>query len=174
MGARRLLAQRHLAGDTTVKRHPKGAKQRTETIQVWTYSQALGAVPYIASIVRSIREHALEALSYHRTARRLADRPGRPDRSGIIAQKEAEEQARRADDQFHEAVNELEELDVFCLDPIQGQALIPFVHDEQLAWYIFDLHDAQPFRFWRFQSDPEDTRRPVTPKQKGAETTRVV
>jgi hypothetical protein len=157
-----------------VKRHPKGDKQRTETIQVWTYTQAQAAAPYVGSIVRSIREHALEALLHHRTFRRLSDRPGRPDRSAIIAQKEAEEQARRADDRFHEAVNELEELDVFCLDPIQGQALIPFVLDEQLAWYIFDLHDAVPFRFWRFQSDPEDTRRPVTSKQKGAETTRMV
>jgi hypothetical protein len=156
-----------------VKRHPKGAKH-TETIQVWTYSQARAAARYIASVVRSIREHALEALSHHRTARRLADRPGRPDRSAIIDQKEAEEQAGRADERFQDAVNELEELDVFCLDPIQGQALVPFVHDEQLAWYIFDLHDAVPFRFWRFQSDPEDTRRPVTPKQKDAETTRVV
>ncbi len=157
-----------------MKRHPKGAKKRTETIQVWTYSQARAAAPYIASVVRSIREHALEALSHHRTARRIAERPGRPDRSAIIAQQEAEEQARRADERFQDAVNELEELDVFCLDPIQGQALVPFVHDEQLAWYIFDLHDAVPFRFWRFQSDPEDTRRPVTPRQKDAETTRVV
>jgi hypothetical protein len=157
-----------------VKRHPKGAKQRTETLQVWTYEQAQAAAPYIASVVRSIREHALEALSHQRTAQRIADRPGRPGRAAIIAQKEAEEQARRADEQFQDAVNELENLDVFCLDPIQGQALVPFVLDEQLAWYIFDMHDAVPFRFWRFQSDPEDTRRPITPKQKGAETTRVV
>jgi hypothetical protein len=157
-----------------VKRHPKRAKQNTETIQVWTYSQAQATAPYIASVVRSIREHALEALSHYRTARRIANRPGRPDRAAIIAQKEAEDQARRADEQFQEAVNELESLDVFCLDPIQGQALVPFVLDEQLAWYIFDMHDAVPFRFWRFQSDPEDTRRPITPKQTGAETTRVV
>jgi hypothetical protein len=129
---------------------------------------------YIRSIVRSIREHALEALSHHRTVRRIADRPGRPDRTAIIAQMEAEDQARRADEKFQEAVNDLESLDVLCLDPIQGQALVRFVLDEQLAWYIYDMHDAVPFRFWRFQFDPEDTRRPITPKQKGTETTRVV
>ena len=29
------------------------------------------------------------------------------------------------------------------------------------------IFDPQPFRFWRFQSDPDDTRRPVTPRQHG-------
>jgi hypothetical protein len=52
---------------------------------------------------------------------------------------------------------------------------VPFVHDEQLAWYIFDLFDAPAFRFWRFQSDPEDTRRPITSKQKAVpEASRMV
>jgi hypothetical protein len=158
-----------------VKRQPKGAKQRRQTLQVWTFAQAQAAVPYIASVVRSIREHALAALSHAREARRLKDRPGRPDRAALIAQQEAEQAALRADEQFQDAVTELQHLDVYCLDPIQGQALVPFVHDEQLAWYIFDLHDDPQLRFWRFQSDPEDTRRPITATQKGTfGTTRVV
>jgi hypothetical protein len=151
-----------------VKRQPKGAKQRAQTLRVWTYDEALAAVPYISSVLRSIREHALGALAHARTAQRLNDRPGRPDRDALIAHQDARDQARRADEQFQEAIDELQELDVYCLDPLQGQALIPFVLDEQLAWYIFDLFDLQPLRFWRFQSDPEDTRRPVTPRQTGA------
>jgi hypothetical protein len=158
-----------------VKRHPKKAKQRATALQVWTFAQAQAAVPYIASIVRSIREHALEALNQANTARRIASQPGRPDRDTLIAQQEAEQAAHRSDDRFQEAVNELQNLDIYCLDPIQGLVLIPFVQDEQLAWYIFDLHDAPQLRFWRFQSDPEDTRRPITPLQKGsAEATRIV
>ena len=157
-----------------MKRHPKGAKERQQTIQVWTYEQAQAAIPYISSVVRSLREHGLEALARQRQARALADRPGRPDRSTLIAQQEAEQACRRAEEQFREAAEELQALDVYSLDPIQGQALVPFVHNEQLAWYIFDLHDPQPFRFWRYQSDPDDTRRPVTPMQKNAETSRVV
>jgi Uncharacterized conserved protein (DUF2203) len=158
-----------------VKRHPKGAKSRPQTIQVWTYDQAQAATPYLASIVRSLREHALEALAYYRQAKSLADRPGRPDRSALIAQQEAERNARQADERFREALEELQEMDIYTLDPIQGQALVPFVHNDQLAWYIFDLFDAQPYRFWRFQTDPEDTRRPVTSMQKGAaEATRIV
>jgi hypothetical protein len=150
----------------TVKRQPKGAKERAQTIQVWTYEQAQAAVPYISSILRSLREHALEALQYYHRARRLANRPGRPDRAAIIAQQEAEKEARRADDRFRDDVAELEVMDIYTLDPIQGQALVPFVYNDQLSWYIFDLFDAQPLRFWRYQSDPEDTRRPVTAMQR--------
>jgi hypothetical protein len=158
-----------------VKRHPKGAKQRTQTLQVWTFGQAQAAIPYIASVVRSIREHALEALSQAQQARRLRDRPGRPNRAALIAQHEAEQAARDADDAFQDAVQELQQLDIYCLDPVQGQALIPFVHDEQLAWYVFDLYDSPHLRFWRYQSDPEDTRRPITSLQRdGQGATRVV
>lgn len=158
-----------------MKRQPKGAKERTETIQTWTYEQAQAAAPYVSSILRSLREHALEALLYYRRAKRIADRPGRPNRSAIIAQQEAEREARRADDRFHDDLAELQEVDIYILDPIQGSALVPFVYNDQLAWYIFDLFDAQPLRFWRYQSDPDDTRRPVTAMQKTPyEGTRVV
>jgi hypothetical protein len=158
-----------------VKRQPKGAKERPQTIQVWSYEQAQAAAPYVSSILRSLREHALDALQHYHRAKRLANRPGRPDRQAIIAQQEAEKEARRADERFRDALDELQEMDIYTLDPIQGQALVPFVHNDQLAWFIFDLFDAQPLRFWRFQSDPDDTRRPVTAMQKGAsESTQIV
>ena len=158
-----------------MKRQPKGAKERTQTIQVWTYEQALAATPYIASILRSLREHALEALQHYHRAKCLANRSGRPNRASIIEQHEAEKEARCADERFRDALDELQELDIYTLDPIQGQAMVPFVHNDQLAWYIFDLFDAQPLRFWRFQSDPDDTRRPVTAMQKGpSEATHIV
>jgi hypothetical protein len=159
-------AQRITPGDTAVKRNSKG-KAREKAIQVWTYDQARGAVPYLTSVVRSLRENAVAALALQRQARRLADKPGRPDRNDLIAMQEAERQAREAEARLQETADELHALDVFSLDPAGGLALVPFVQDEQLAWYIFDLFDSQPFRFWRFQSDPDDTRRPVTSQQKG-------
>jgi len=158
-----------------VKRNPKGAKQRRQTLRVWTYAQAQAAQPYLTSVVRSLREHGLEALDQQRAFQLLAQRPGRPDRETLIAQQEAERQASLAEDRFQEAAEELQALDIYSLEPLQGQALVPFVHNEQLAWYIFDLFDPQRYRFWRFQSDPEDTRRPVTSLQKGPiETTRAL
>src|SRR5207247_1248830 len=128
--------------------NPKRARKAQGTLQVWTFPQAQAAVPYLSAVVRSLREHGLEALAWQRTCQRLAGKPGRPNRAAIIALKEAERDAELAQDRFREAAEELHALDTFSLDPLQGQALVPFVHDEQLAWYIFDLFDSQPFRFW--------------------------
>lgn len=63
------------------------------------------------------------------------------------------------------ALEELDSLDIQLLDAVGGQALVPFVHDDQLAWYVFDLFDSQPIRSWRFQSDPDETRRKLTAAQ---------
>ena len=145
----------------------KGAKQTRETLQVWSLNQARAAIPYLTSVLRSMREHVLQALAASHRARRLAAKPGRSSRKDLIASQEAEQEARQAEGRFQEAAGELEELDVFTLDPVRGQALIPFVQEEQLAWYIFDLFDNKPCSFWRFQTDPDDTRRQITPTQQG-------
>ncbi len=150
-----------------MKRNSKGAKQRRKTIQVWTLAQAKSAAPYLISVVRSLRERTLEGLAGRRRLRQIDERPGRPDRDALIAKQEADADARRAEESASQAADELLALDIQPLDPVRGQALVPFVHEEQLAWYVFDLFDPQPFRFWRFQSDPDDTRRPVTPRQHG-------
>jgi hypothetical protein len=150
-----------------VKRNPKKARQRQQSLQVWTYAQAQAANPYLTSIVRSLREHALSALACQRKLSQIARRPGRPDRNTLIDQHEVERQLRQAESQLHDAAEELEALDVYTFDPVQGLALVPFVHDDQLAWFIFDVFDSQPFRCWRYQSDPDETRRPVTARQQG-------
>jgi hypothetical protein len=150
-----------------VKRNPKKAKRTSDDLRVWTFAQAQQAAPYIASVVRSLREHGLETLARHRYLRRLANRPGRPDRSTLIAMTDAQRDLANAQDQFTQAIEDLHQLDIYSLEPLMGQALVPFVHDDQLAWYMFDLFDSQPFRFWRFQSDSDDTRRPLTSWQKG-------
>jgi hypothetical protein len=150
-----------------MKRNPKSAKAKAEAIQVWTLTQAESAVPYISSIVRSLREHALDVHRLKLTLGKLNQLSGRPKRDTLIAEQEMKQDLSRAEQEFQDAADELQALDVYTLDPIRGQALVPFVHDEQLAWYIFDVYDANPFRFWRFQSDPEETRRPITSKQQG-------
>jgi hypothetical protein len=152
--------------EDAMKRNRKGTSARRETIHPWTYARAHAAIPYLTSLLRSLREHRLEALRHHLTARRLADQPGRPDSRTLIAREEARREARLADERFQEALDELQAIDVFCLHPIHGRALVPFVHEEQLAWFVFDLFDQEPMRFWRFHSDPMETRRPVTRAQK--------
>lgn len=149
-----------------MSRKNKRAKRRVQFIPVWTFSQVQPALPYIASVMRSLREHRLAALTHDRTAKRLAARPGRPDRAALIAHEDAVRQAREADERFHEALEELHTLDIYCLDPVRGEALIPFAHEQQLAWFVFDLFQPSYVYSWRFHTDPLETRHPLTDAQK--------
>lgn len=145
-----------------MKNSPKEAKKRRSTLRLWTYAQAKSAAPYIASVVRSLREHALEAQSKQALLDRLASLAGRPNRDTLIATEDAQAALARANDEHDAAARELADLDVVPVDALQGTALVPFVQDDQLAWYVFDLFDTNHYRFWRFQSDPESTRRRLT------------
>ncbi len=145
-----------------MKSNPRRTRRTRQSLRLWTLAEAHAAAPYIASVARSIREHALAARSQRLSLQSLADQPGRADRAALIAWDEATQQLNRSDNQLRDAIAELEALDMYCLDPIQGQVLVPFVQDDQLAWYIFDLFDPQYFRSWRYQSDPEETRRKLT------------
>ncbi|MBL8797913.1 MAG: DUF2203 family protein [Planctomycetia bacterium] len=146
-------------------------KGRKKVIRVWTYDQAKKAVPYITSVVRSLREHRIDALNENREAKELAGKPGRPDRTALIEHAELTRRAREADGRFDNAMAELNALDVFCIDPLRGEAVVPFVHGEQLAWYLFDLFDEEdPLRYWRFHEDPLETRRPISEALAAPET----
>jgi hypothetical protein len=145
-----------------MKNNQKGTRRRRQTLRLWSHAQAQAALPYFASVMRSVREHQLEAQRQHLAATRLAQRPGRPDRATLIAQEEASRAADRAKERFQEALIELHRLDVYCIDPIAGQALIPFVHDNQLAWFVYDLFDDKPLDSWRYHTDPLEKRRPVS------------
>jgi hypothetical protein len=145
-----------------VKRHRNGSRKHRETIQVWTYDQARQVLSYVASIMRSLRDYRLEAQQQRLAARRLAERPGRPDRSAILNHAEAVQAAAQAEEHFHHALDELHTLDIYCLDPVAGLALIPFAMGKRLAWFVFDLFDpSDPLRSWRYHQDPLEKRRPI-------------
>jgi hypothetical protein len=139
-----------------------GSKTKARTVRVWSYDEAKKAVPYISGIMRSLREHCLESQSHKRTAQRLADKPGRPDRTALVSHSEEVREATEAQNRFDDGIAELHALDVFCLDPVGGEAVIPFLHAKKLAWFVFDLFDEEDhLRQWRYHDDPLDIRRPI-------------
>jgi hypothetical protein len=146
-----------------MKNSPKEARKRRSAVRLWTYAQAKSAAPYITSVVRSLREHALEAQSQQALLDRLTSLTGRPNRDTLIATQDAQAALARANDDQDSTNRELAALAVVSVDPMQGTALVPFVQEDQLAWFVFDLFDANHYRFWRFQHDPESTRRRLTP-----------
>ena len=151
-----------------MKRNSNKSRPNKSSPPAWTYPQAVAALPYISSVVRSIREHALAVAGSKQNLKRLDALPGRPTRALLIEQQDTLRELRHAEDALREATDELEKLDVASLDPAKGQALVPFVHDNQLAWFVFDLFENPPYRYWRYQSDPTETRRPVTKSQQAS------
>jgi hypothetical protein len=135
------------------------------TPRPWAFAEAQAAVPYLSSLARSLREHYLAILAKRREVQRLTGRHGRPDRQALIAEQEARRDLHEAEQDYQGALEELSELGVRPHDPGQGVALVPFLQDNQPAWYVFELFDSQPIRSWRYQSDPEQTRRPLTAPQ---------
>jgi hypothetical protein len=145
----------------------KQSKSRLDsgTPRLWTLEAAQAAVPYFSAVARSLREHYLEILAKHREVQLFTERPGQPDREALIEEQEARRDLVKAEQDYQDALEELSELTVQPLHPVQGTALVPFVHDDQLAWYVFELFDSQPIRSWRYQSDPSETRRALTAPQ---------
>jgi hypothetical protein len=95
-------------------------------------------------------------------ARRLDQAPGRRTRSELIAIQELQHEADQAQAQFLSTLEELHEFNVACVDPVQGEALFPFVHEEKLAWFAYYLFEGPGLRWWRYDSDHPDTLRPIT------------
>ena len=151
-----------------MKRNRRGSKRQPQTIQVWTYEQAMQVLPYVASIMTSLREHQLEAIRHQLKIERLNKKDGRPSRAEMIGHQETLDAAREAEDRLQAALEELHILDIYCLDPVQGLALIPFALGDELAWFVYDLFDPKSLNFWRYHRDPIETRRPISAAERGS------
>jgi hypothetical protein len=139
----------------------KGSKRHHKTIQGWSVTKALSAVPYITSVLQDVRQAFLDARRNERTLKLLDEKPGRLNRRELMQQQDAILEGQRAEDRYSKALRELATLDVVCQDPVRGLALIPFVHDRQPAWYLFDLFEEEHIRYWRFEDDPAGMKRPI-------------
>jgi hypothetical protein len=132
-----------------------------EELRFWNYGEAVKARSYLRSILGSLREYALDLQSARMRLERLDTRAGRPDRETLIQRADAAREVEQADRDFHEAIHELNALDVYCVDPARGLAMIPFKKGNSLAWYVFDHFAPQALVGWRFHSDPMEARRPL-------------
>ena len=140
------------------RRHKQGRNMRA--LRLWTRAEAARAVPYLRSVIASLREHWLDAQYQRRAGERLAARPGRPDRAQLLRQAALHADQEHAETRFNEALEELLNLDVYPLDPVGGVALIPFRKDEDLAWYVFDQFQDDGLTGWRLHDDPLEQCRP--------------
>jgi hypothetical protein len=144
-----------------MKRRRSQQAKNMRTLRIWSYDEANHAVPYLRSVIASLREHWLDVQKQRRGSELLSARPGRPDRARLLAGQTLHAHQERAETHFNDAVDELTNIDVFLLDPLRGRALIPFRKEDDLAWYVFDQFDDHGLSGWRYHSDPLEQCRPL-------------
>jgi len=145
-----------------VTQHSRRARRSRQSLRLWTYDQLQAAAPYVSSILRSLTEHAHAVQRLRGRKEEIDNRPGRADRKALIDLQEIAGDLAKAEEQYGDASEELEGLGLSPFNSIGGTALAPFMHSDQLAWFVFDLNGSPPIRAWRYQSDPDDTRRKLT------------
>ena len=135
--------------------------KRARTIRLWKKTEAFKAVPYLRSIIGSLREHWLEVLTAERQID-LATQLKKPvKRQQLLEQEKQGDELHRAREKFNDALDELNRLDVFLLEPVRGLALMPFRKQDDLAWYIVDQFAPSGLIGWRKNDDPIEECRPL-------------
>jgi hypothetical protein len=147
-----------------MKRRRSQPAKNMRALRLWSYDEANQAVPYLRSVIASLREHWLDVQTQRRGSELLAARPGRPDRARLLAGQDLHAGQERAEAQFGDDVDELTSMDVFLLDPVRGMALIPFRKEDDLAWFVYDQFDDCGLSGWRYHSDPLEQCRPLEVK----------
>ena len=119
------------------------------------------ANPYFRSLSQSLRDIWLELRQNEQARRHLEARPGKPNRNALIAVQELDRNLSRLETRLEEVTGEMTDISVFCIDPREGLAAVPFLRGQELAWFIFDLFDEQGISTWRLASDAIEHRRPI-------------
>src|SRR5262249_4508231 len=140
-------------GGATMRQQRKQEPEPSATPHLWNYAAALKAVPYLRAVVHSLREHWLEMQRARRQIERLDARPSCRDRETLIQRAQAGRDVEQAHSEFAETLAELKVLDVHCLDPARGLALIPFRQGHDLAWFVFDLFAPMGVEAWQLDTD---------------------
>jgi hypothetical protein len=144
-----------------MKKQSDHQRNSNVAIRLWTHEGAVKAVPYLRAVIRSLREQWLRLQFLRREIQRLDSRSGRPDRQARVSRAVALQELDRVEIELDETFDELNAINVACLDPIRGLALIPFGKPKQLAWYVFDVFAPRGLESWRFDDDPPELRRPL-------------
>jgi hypothetical protein len=132
-----------------------------QVLSLWSWKDVVKAIPYLHSIIDSLREHWLDILTVQRDIDKAAARPGLASRQQIIEDQAHLEDRHRAQGKFDDALEELTKIDVFLLDPVRGLAMIPFRKEDEMAWYVFDHYSSRGVIGWRLHNDPIDECRPL-------------
>ena len=148
----------------------KRRRERSRPMQVmhlWDRSEVTKAVPYLRSVIGSLREHWLEMINAERQLHRFDNDKAPFKRHQIIETEKRQVERQRAQDRFDDALEELIGVDVFLTDPVRGLAVIPFRNNDDVAWYCYDQFAKRGLVGWRYSNDPDDACRHLSTLNEG-------
>ena len=93
------------------------------SLRLWAYPDAIKAVPYIRSLVQSLREWWLELRQAQENVDRTKARPGRPNRDTLILLEESQRDVDRKEAGLEEIVTDMMTLSAYSVDPGAGLAV---------------------------------------------------
>ena len=143
----------------------KRRRERSQPMQVlhlWSWREVVKAVPYLRSVITSVREHYLELLAAQRRLDRDAKHKAPSKRQQLLDAARHAEEGQRAQVKFDDALEEINRVDVYLVDPVEGRALAPFRKEDDLAWYVFDQFAPPGIIGWRYHTDPIEECRPLS------------
>lgn len=143
----------------------KQRKQDTESVvelRLWTYAEARKAVPYLRSLMNSLRDAWIDMRQTQEHVRRSEAILGRPNRDTIIRRDDAHRDADQAEAKLGDLIHEMLGLSFYVVDPASGVGVIPFLRGEALSWFVFDLFSEEGLIAWRLPDDSIEMRRPFS------------
>jgi Uncharacterized conserved protein (DUF2203) len=135
--------------------------KRLRILHLWTLGEVQKAVPYLRSVIGSLREHCIDALNTERRLDLAAKSHPSPQRTQLVTRQELQDERSRSERKFDDALEELNRINVYLLDAVKGLALIPFRKENDLAWFVFDLFTSRGLIGWRYDNDPIEECRPL-------------
>lgn len=157
-----------------MKPRKKNAGSQIVKLPVWKKEQVDKALPYITSVMTSVRESYLTMLRTKRRLTVLEHKQGIANREELIEMEELGKDFARHEQNLADTVEETITLNIHCTDPVNGVAMLPFTTADQLAWYVYDLFADEKIQGWRFHHDSLTTRRPLAELDDAKPPTQVI
>lgn len=135
----------------------------------WEYKAVINAVPYVKSLMNSIRDCTIQINGIKSRLKRLADKPGRCDRQRYDEIGDLKLQEIKKQTELDWSQEDLKSLGVLCYDAVQQIAMFYFRMKDgdsfSGAWFVYSIVDKSIT--WRRDDDEYDVRRKIQdiPKQ---------
>lgn len=137
---------------------------RKNRLRVWDLKGVRKIIPLARPLLLNVREARWQAGAAESRRNRLCRKPGRPSKANMIEAADLSREQDRYEHCLRSTLEELQRHGILCSDPTNTVGIFHFrVEHEAVgfrsAWFVYEaIGDALT---WRYDDDPEGTKRDV-------------